>query len=554
MAEHHSAGARVAERHEPPRAHSVDHWRDRAILSAAVLVLAAAAIGVVAGRQIDDIPTGFDSPVVVAMAASACLVGLIASGFMAVTRYRVGRDAISLLLGIGVLILAVGVVGHGLVYPLADGVSIGSTGDGVRAIVTGAGYGATVLFAATVFGAHRRAPIDVGRWLPVALVALVVGAAAAALALEKNSFADAADDLVLPTGDRVLAVPVIVAFLVTGAAALWPALRRRRQALAWFGLGLVALGLGEILATETSVFGDVWSIGRMGMFVVASLLVLNGVAVDLRAAFVDQQREAAHHRWERELIARRHDAEVAAHEESLHDAASSVLAIQGVSRLLDSTQGSVSLDQRRAMTIALGAEVDRLQKLIRRGQRDSVVTDFNVRDVLAPLVTVHSANCEIALDVPAALAAHGVPDDFAEIVQNLIHNARRHAKPPILVTGRWRAGDVEISVADRGQGIAEGDRERIFQRGVSRLPDGTGLGLHIARTLLEQMEGDIWVEERDGGGSRFVILMPAAETGRREHDTSLETRWETYTGKSAERPTGLKKTGILSNAARSELS
>jgi signal transduction histidine kinase len=74
---------------------------------------------------------------------------------------------------------------------------------------------------------------------------------------------------------------------------------------------------------------------------------------------------------------------------------------------------------------------------------------------------------------------------------------------------------VTLVVADDGPGVPEQQRERIFERFVrldeSRHTDsgGAGLGLAIARDIARDHGGDIEVGERDGGGARFVVTLPA---------------------------------------------
>ena len=75
---------------------------------------------------------------------------------------------------------------------------------------------------------------------------------------------------------------------------------------------------------------------------------------------------------------------------------------------------------------------------------------------------------------------------------------------------------MRIDVADRGPGIPEADRARIFERfyrvdrGRSREMGGTGLGLAIVKHLVQAQGGEIWVESTPGVGSTFAFTLPAA--------------------------------------------
>lgn len=101
-------------------------------------------------------------------------------------------------------------------------------------------------------------------------------------------------------------------------------------------------------------------------------------------------------------------------------------------------------------------------------------------------------------------------------VRNLLENARRYAGAELAVQVRRRAdGGADIVVADRGPGVPEALRERIFEPffrmpGHAERAGGVGLGLSLVRQIAERHGGHARCEPRDGGGSRFVISLPAA--------------------------------------------
>jgi two-component system sensor histidine kinase KdpD len=127
------------------------------------------------------------------------------------------------------------------------------------------------------------------------------------------------------------------------------------------------------------------------------------------------------------------------------------------------------------------------------------------------------AGQEITVDIPDTLpAVRADPAILERIVVNLTENALRYSpagKPPLLAASAL--GDrVELRVVDRGPGIPEGDRDRMFVP-FQRLGDtdnttGVGLGLALARGLTEAMDGALTAEDTPGGGLTMIISLPAA--------------------------------------------
>jgi signal transduction histidine kinase len=122
---------------------------------------------------------------------------------------------------------------------------------------------------------------------------------------------------------------------------------------------------------------------------------------------------------------------------------------------------------------------------------------------------------------PAAPALYGSFDFLStlRILGNLIENALRVTPPGgrVEVSPRRDGAMVVIEVADRGPGVPEAERGRLFEpfyRPRGSPPDlgRAGLGLAIAQALAQAQGGGVGYRERAGGGSVFQVALPAADT------------------------------------------
>ncbi len=111
------------------------------------------------------------------------------------------------------------------------------------------------------------------------------------------------------------------------------------------------------------------------------------------------------------------------------------------------------------------------------------------------------------------LSAAADPAMLRQVLDQLVSNAVKYSPSGATVTvSARRNGDaVEVAVADEGTGVPAAERDRIFSK-FYRAGDvqahGTGLGLFIARGLVREMGGRIWVDAREGGGARFTFELP----------------------------------------------
>ncbi len=140
------------------------------------------------------------------------------------------------------------------------------------------------------------------------------------------------------------------------------------------------------------------------------------------------------------------------------------------------------------------------------------------------LVGAALARCERALgdrpvrtDLPPDLPLVSVDGVLIEqVLINLLDNAGKYTPPgsPIEISARASARATEVRVADRGPGFSPGAEARVFEkfyRGRKGGSRGVGLGLAICRAIVEAHDGQIWAQNRPGGGALFGFTLPLKE-------------------------------------------
>jgi signal transduction histidine kinase len=214
-----------------------------------------------------------------------------------------------------------------------------------------------------------------------------------------------------------------------------------------------------------------------------------------------------------------------------HELKTPLTSIRMFADVLRAGQVTDEKEQRECLDV-IGQETDRLSALIQKvldfGRSESPRPRFRwVMDSLTPVVQREverfrrstGVELEIAVNLPAVV--HD-PDAFSEVVSNLLSNAYKYSPPQdrfIRVTLGPQRGRVVLAVEDNGPGVNPRERRKIFEQFyraddlLTREVEGTGLGLSIVRNIVRAHGGRIGVEDREGGGSRFTVVLPAA--GRR---------------------------------------
>jgi signal transduction histidine kinase len=117
---------------------------------------------------------------------------------------------------------------------------------------------------------------------------------------------------------------------------------------------------------------------------------------------------------------------------------------------------------------------------------------------------------------PVRLDSPRLADLFGILLDNALRYRRPDILPEISISGEMDAGAIRYRVSDNGPGIAPEFRDRVFEV-FERLPPasdpaGTGVGLAIARRIVESCAGRIWIDETPGGGTTVIIEFTPAAT------------------------------------------
>jgi len=176
--------------------------------------------------------------------------------------------------------------------------------------------------------------------------------------------------------------------------------------------------------------------------------------------------------------------------------------------------------QRMRLARAIVSEADRVaglvQEYVERREVRQTVTNVDVPTLLTEVVEVNlltsPARARITVATEATLpTVKGDAARLKQVVLNLVLNAVKATDGggTIALEARPDAGGVSLRVTDTGCGIAAADLPRIFDESFSTRQGG-GLGLPIARRIIEQHGGAIRVESTEGSGTTFTVWLPAA--------------------------------------------
>ncbi len=204
-----------------------------------------------------------------------------------------------------------------------------------------------------------------------------------------------------------------------------------------------------------------------------------------------------------------------------HELRSPLTAIRGQLEVLARSEAPDAAEVRRVEQLAL-AEMRRVERLV-----ESLLALARLDEGVGPAPQdlaadrflrdqVGAGDVRAELGELAAGSLRADPDLLAQVVRNLVENARRHAGPSgrVVVSSLAVPGGLRVDVDDDGPGIEPAERERVFDRfhrsdeARDRTSGGSGLGLGIARSIVGAHGGRIWVGDSPLGGARVSFELP----------------------------------------------
>jgi signal transduction histidine kinase len=211
-----------------------------------------------------------------------------------------------------------------------------------------------------------------------------------------------------------------------------------------------------------------------------------------------------------------------------HELKTPVTTIKGFTQVLQRRLSPESLERCGHYLDTLNHQADRLTGLIndlldlsriQQGRFTFEKSRFDygrlIHDVVAEMQLVTTRN-PIVLTGPDHVQAVGNPDRLRQVLVNLIDNAAKHGPPDsaIRITVEQKEHEVETFVCDDGDGLPQGEAERIFgpyyqvRQGGKQQAKGLGLGLYVSRQIVEEHGGRIWLDTTDHTSFCFTVPIP----------------------------------------------
>jgi signal transduction histidine kinase len=208
-----------------------------------------------------------------------------------------------------------------------------------------------------------------------------------------------------------------------------------------------------------------------------------------------------------------------------HELRSPLSSVKGWTSLLLSKWERIAEDKKKEMLEQVNHDADRVTRLItelldisrletgRLVLRRQMVDLTELAERVIQKVSFEYPDLEVSLEFPDGFPqVYADPDKVEQVFTNLVENACKYASSKgMVVTGEVGAGEIAVSVADRGDGIDEADLPKVFTKFFRRAegkPTGSGLGLWISRGLVEAHGGKLTASAIPRQGTTFRFTLP----------------------------------------------
>lgn len=183
-----------------------------------------------------------------------------------------------------------------------------------------------------------------------------------------------------------------------------------------------------------------------------------------------------------------------------------------------------ALEQAREQAERAGQIIHRVRDFVRARQPTLAALDLNALVERTAAALAHEgerSDMRVALHLaPGLPRAQADALMLEQVILNLVRNAMdamrdgaRSGQRIDVVTARGEQDALEVTIADRGPGIATEAAGRLFEPFFSSKPEGMGLGLNICRSIVEFHGGRLWATPREGGGAEFHFTVRVAGAG-----------------------------------------
>ncbi len=213
-----------------------------------------------------------------------------------------------------------------------------------------------------------------------------------------------------------------------------------------------------------------------------------------------------------------------------HELRTPITSLKAYTQLMQMDAESMADSEHAQMLAKMDIQIDKLTSLIavlldtskvQEGKLDYNKKPFKIRELIDKIIEKirpTTLNQQLIFIADSNATIVGDRDRIGQVVSNLLTNATKYAttSKKIIVALKQSSGKVVCSVQDFGNGIAEAEHNKIFERFYRVLGNnlhtypGLGLGLYISRGIVENHCGKIWVESEVGKGSTFYFELPIA--------------------------------------------